>query len=128
MYTAEELIKIAKDGTNKEVTAAYAAVYKRDISRCKACQKTDARVFLTRYARAMQNVNTELSHKLKPEFANLATISGVGKVQPLNHRTIAAIQAAGFGYMLEEIPAPVVEADPIGEPITEEPQGDEQEG
>lgn len=130
---ASKIRAIANGGTNKQVTELYKQIFGRDISRCKVCQKTDARFYLNRYATQLELGNMS-TYKVKPEYAGVVSITGIGAIHPLDDLKVIAIQAAGFGYMLEPI------ADAIGEAVTSvdnpvtsvdnvehEPEADEQE-
>lgn len=119
--TAEQIIEVANNGSNKAVTEAYKAVFNRDISGCKACQKSDARFYLRRYASQLMNGNTS-SYKLKSEYADWQSITGIGPIHPLDDLKVVAIEASGFGYILEPI-----EAEPLGEPVEPETKPEDEQ-
>lgn len=133
---ASKIRQIANSGTNKQVTELYKEIFGRDISRCKVCQKTDARFYLNRYATQLELGNMS-TYKIKPEYVGWKSITGVGAIHPLDDLKVIAIQAAGFGHILEPIAEPMGEAvapdttvetdTPVSTVDNIEPETDEQE-
>lgn len=64
-----------------------------------------------------QGLTLGLTHRIKKEHLNTHSISGVGVLLPLTATKIVAIQAAGFGYILEEV-VPEVIGKAVAEPAT----------
>jgi hypothetical protein len=93
---------IADEGSSDLVATAYEVIFGKSISHCKECIKTDARMYLKIMAKHLEQGNAT-GYKIKAEFAETVVIQGIGELLPLTGYKIAAIKAAGFGYMLESI-------------------------
>jgi hypothetical protein len=93
---------IADEGSSDLVATAYEVIFGKSISHCKECIKTDARMYLRIMAKHLEQGNAT-GYKIKAKYATTVAIQGIGELLPLTPFKIAAIKAAGFGYMLESI-------------------------
>lgn len=116
------LIRQLASGPIEPMLEAYMLIFGRDITHCKTCVQHDARFYLNRMATQIETGNTA-TLRVKAEYRHWESITGVGNIWPLTPEKAVAIQAAGFGKILEEIaPEPATEpATPADVPVVAEP-------